>query len=215
FSLGCVLYRMTTGQMPFPGKSTTAVLAALAAKDPEPPRAIDPSVPAALSDLIMECLAKRPQRRPESAAAVAEALGRIERDLAAGAAAPPPPKAPAAEEPVELSPEEVMDDLEVVEEPAEGEVVVARPKRKKKERRPPPARRRDRREAEREAGGLPWWVIVLIVLALTVIAGLVSFAFIRRALKDRDAAAVSPVGDAGLTAWLPPSPGLPLPSRDG
>src|SRR5262249_43848467 len=37
FSLGCVLYRMATGQAPFAGKDALAVLFALANVDPPPP----------------------------------------------------------------------------------------------------------------------------------------------------------------------------------
>src|SRR5262249_1908365 len=80
-SLGCVLYRTATGQLPFRGKDSMAIMMALATKQPDPPRAIDPLVPEALSALIMEMLAKEPYERPTSAKAVRQAIERIERDV--------------------------------------------------------------------------------------------------------------------------------------
>jgi serine/threonine protein kinase len=79
FSVGCVLYRMCTGQLPFKGKDTMAMLMALASQTPDPPHKIDPGMPLALSDLIMRLLSKDPDGRPRSAQEVAKALEEIER----------------------------------------------------------------------------------------------------------------------------------------
>ena len=67
FALGCVLYRMVTGQAPFRGKTLSAVLSAGATHHPPPPRDLDPSMPAPLSDLVMRLLSKDPAGRPASA----------------------------------------------------------------------------------------------------------------------------------------------------
>jgi WD40 repeat protein/serine/threonine protein kinase len=85
FSLGCVLYRMLTGDVPFPGKDSLAVLAALALERPRPPRERNPDVPPALSGLVLRLLAKDPAGRPPSARAVVDALRAVE---SAPAAAP-------------------------------------------------------------------------------------------------------------------------------
>jgi len=74
FSLGCVLYRMCTGELPFQGKSTMAILSALALHNPAPPNELDPELPAELSALIMRLLAKKPEDRPASAKEVVEEL---------------------------------------------------------------------------------------------------------------------------------------------
>ena len=85
FSLGCTLYRMCTGRLPFPGPDMLASLASLALDQPVAPHQMNPEVTPAVSRLIMRLLAKKPAERPPSAAEVAWNLSRIEQELAAGA----------------------------------------------------------------------------------------------------------------------------------
>jgi len=80
FSLGCVLYRLSTGAAPFRGTDMISTLMAVATEDPTPPVSLNPELPAELSDFIMRLLAKEPADRPESAQAVSDALQRMERD---------------------------------------------------------------------------------------------------------------------------------------
>jgi serine/threonine protein kinase len=82
FSLGVVLYRMTTGQEPFNRGDRIATLTAVATEPARPPRELDGEMPAALSDLIVRLLAKDPADRPASAAEVARILRALERDAA-------------------------------------------------------------------------------------------------------------------------------------
>jgi serine/threonine protein kinase len=74
FALGCVLYLMCTGVLPFEGDDAMSTLMAIASAEPIPPHQRNPQVPAELSDLVMEMLAKKPQDRPTSAREVREAL---------------------------------------------------------------------------------------------------------------------------------------------
>ncbi len=85
FSLGCMLYRMTTATLPFTGTDPLSVLMSVTTDEPEPPRNLNPAMPAALSDLIIRLLAKDPKDRPASAQAVVEAIEAIERKPASAA----------------------------------------------------------------------------------------------------------------------------------
>jgi serine/threonine protein kinase len=77
FSFGCVLYRLCTGRAPFQGAGTLAIFRALALEQPAPPRALNPAVPPALSELVLQLLAKDPSERPASTRDVLQALEAI------------------------------------------------------------------------------------------------------------------------------------------
>jgi serine/threonine protein kinase len=74
FSLGCVLYRMATDKAPFSGDTPWAILFAVDAKEPAPPRSMRAEIPEALERLILHLLAKDPAKRPASAADVEHIL---------------------------------------------------------------------------------------------------------------------------------------------
>lgn len=77
FSLGGVLYRLCTGQLPFPRTTYHAILIALATEEPVPVRDLNPAVPESLADLIRRLMSKSPADRPASAIVVIEELERI------------------------------------------------------------------------------------------------------------------------------------------
>lgn len=79
FSLGCVLYRMATGQPPFRGADPLSTLMSVACDTPTPSLVLNPQLPPALVRLIDLLLAKSPNDRPQSALAVVEAIQAIER----------------------------------------------------------------------------------------------------------------------------------------
>jgi hypothetical protein len=76
FSLGSVLYTMVSGRPPFRASSALAVLKRVAEDTPRPIRQIVPEVPQWLCDLVAKLQAKDPADRFQSAAVVAELLGR-------------------------------------------------------------------------------------------------------------------------------------------
>jgi predicted ATPase len=64
FSLGVVLYELTTGQHPFRADSDVGVLHAIVAATPVPAARLNPEVPAALEALLQHMLAKDWRLRP-------------------------------------------------------------------------------------------------------------------------------------------------------
>ena len=83
FSLGCMLYVMTTGEMPFKGTDTMSILLAVATSEAPPPITLNPETPTELSDLIQRLLAKNPNDRLQDASEVAATLRTIETVTAA------------------------------------------------------------------------------------------------------------------------------------
>ncbi|HTU21870.1 MAG TPA: protein kinase [Gemmataceae bacterium] len=94
YSLGCVLFRLCTGELPFKADNTMSLLLALATEQPKSPREINADVPPSLADLILRLLAKDPAQRPATAGDVAEALDAIHAGQPTGAPAhaPAPPR---------------------------------------------------------------------------------------------------------------------------
>lgn len=82
YSLGCVLYRTATGELPIKGNDTMAMLMALAMNDPIPPVKLREDLPPALSELILKLLAKDREQRPSGAKEIVAALKAIERSTA-------------------------------------------------------------------------------------------------------------------------------------
>ncbi len=74
YSLGCVLYEMLGGQLPFTGATRTAVLARQIADSVPPLRTLCPTVPPAIEGAVLRALAKRPEDRFPTAADFAAAL---------------------------------------------------------------------------------------------------------------------------------------------
>ncbi len=77
FSLGCILYSLATGRAAFPGESVSARLKSVIMVDPPQPRSLNTDIPAELSTLIVEMLAKNKDERPSSAAEVGARLTKI------------------------------------------------------------------------------------------------------------------------------------------
>jgi serine/threonine protein kinase len=95
YGLGAILFAALTGRAPFQADSRVATLLQVVTQEPEQPSRLRADVPAALEAICLKCLAKRPEDRYPSAAALAEDLQRFLRGEAIAAPAPvadkPPP----------------------------------------------------------------------------------------------------------------------------
>jgi serine/threonine-protein kinase len=86
YSMGCVLYEMLTGRVPFTGDSAVAIAMKHVQEPPVPPRRIDPSIPPELEQVVMRAMAKDPMRRYQTAAEMGMDLDRIRKGAAPAAA---------------------------------------------------------------------------------------------------------------------------------
>jgi len=74
YSLGVILYEMTTGIPPFRGDSPMAIFMQHYQENPTPPALINRLIPPALSEVILKSIAKDPDARFQSASAMTTAL---------------------------------------------------------------------------------------------------------------------------------------------
>lgn len=77
YSLGCVLYAMTTGRPPFTGDSTSEMLHQHRFAQPEQPIRLVPDIPHDLNSLILQLLEKDPQKRPADGSILLKQIDRI------------------------------------------------------------------------------------------------------------------------------------------
>ncbi len=94
YAFGIVAYELLSGATPFEGRPLRAMLAAHLTEPPAPLAARAPGAPPALVELVMRCLAKRPEDRPQDANAVLETLESLRSGgvdtIATGRLASPP-----------------------------------------------------------------------------------------------------------------------------
>lgn len=77
YSLGVVLYETFTGELPFSGRSKTAIKRQHLERRPESPRFYRPELPGSLEAIILRALAKEPEQRYPSAAALRADLEQV------------------------------------------------------------------------------------------------------------------------------------------
>lgn len=74
FSLGVILYELSTGERPFKGQSIGTILRSITEETPVEPLKLHPFIPTDLSRVIMKCLSKRPEGRFSTGVELAAAL---------------------------------------------------------------------------------------------------------------------------------------------
>lgn len=77
FSLGVILYEMLAGRRAFDGVTEMDVLNAIIHDDPPSPAWLRPGIPRDLETICLKCLQKKPARRYQSAADLADDLNRF------------------------------------------------------------------------------------------------------------------------------------------
>lgn len=115
YSLGIVMYRMLTGELPFKADTTVEMILHHIQTIPKPPNALKPQlgIPATISGIVMTALEKDREKRFASATLMAEALRQAHANLTLVTRAPaaiptgpqevPPPGEPQAASPASTS----------------------------------------------------------------------------------------------------------------
>jgi len=84
FAMGVTLYELLTYTVPFAGNNEVEILTAISTRDPQSPRALNPSVPVPLEEICMRALEKNRQRRWQSASDMRNALENFVRSTGKG-----------------------------------------------------------------------------------------------------------------------------------
>ncbi len=77
YSLGVVMYRMLTGVLPFNAADQHEMLGMHLRAEPTPPTEHNPKIPLVLEQIVLRCLAKRPEDRFEDMQELAASLGAL------------------------------------------------------------------------------------------------------------------------------------------
>ncbi|MBR5447463.1 MAG: protein kinase [Clostridia bacterium] len=82
YSLGVLMYEMTTGRLPFDAESPVSVALMQVNETPENPRSINPKIPTGLEQIIMRAMEKAPAERYQSAEAMLDCLEKLKENPA-------------------------------------------------------------------------------------------------------------------------------------
>ena len=81
YSFGIILYEMLTNVVPFRASTPVAVLMKHVKETPAPLKDLRPDIPAPLEHVVMQALAKKPDRRWAQMTEIAEALRKVESEF--------------------------------------------------------------------------------------------------------------------------------------
>jgi TolB-like protein/Tfp pilus assembly protein PilF len=82
YSLGIILYEMTTGNVPFTGEDLLSVVMKHKSQKPREPQELNPQIPEDLNRLILKCLAKEKEKRFQNARELLSALTNLQMEFA-------------------------------------------------------------------------------------------------------------------------------------
>ncbi|MFN0150165.1 MAG: protein kinase domain-containing protein [bacterium] len=84
FSLGTILYEMSTGRRPFEGESSVELASAILRDTPTPVSEVNPAMPRHLGRIIRHCLEKEPRERFQTALDVKYELAELKKEVESG-----------------------------------------------------------------------------------------------------------------------------------
>ena len=80
FSFGVLFYELLSGRSPFKGMHETAIIYEIVNVDPEPVTILKPDLPPDIDAILLECLAKEPDERYQSAREIVKDLRKLKRE---------------------------------------------------------------------------------------------------------------------------------------
>ncbi len=194
YSLGIVAYECLAGKRPFTGESQVAIAMAQINEQPAP---LPPTVAVPVQNLVMAMIAKKPDERPASAAAVSRAATALRRgDLATAAAAVPAIAAGAAvadDVTQLLSPGQTSAATRLMPTPAATSLLTE----EHTEETVPPKKKRSR---------LTWPLIALIVLLVLVLGGTLAALLTNQNEPDAAPSSTAPTAPAPTPSASTPTP---------
>lgn len=81
FSLGIVLYELTTGHLPFRGEHEAALSYSIVNEEPTPLKSLRPGLPSSLESIIMRCLEKEREKRFQSAEEIVTEFHKLQQEI--------------------------------------------------------------------------------------------------------------------------------------
>jgi len=214
FSLGVILYWLSTGEQAFPGETITAVSYKVVHTEPVPPRKLNPAIPAVLEQIIAKCLMNDPAERYQTGEELAQDLAAVREGKSGATMAKSPGVKAGTGSGKEM--EATLDTHPVPEVEAEAEAEEVAPAAVMKSHGPAPAvrasgsRPRPAPQAAKKAGSNSI-LIGGIVAALVVLAG---GGWLVHKMRSKERVEVPAVTMAATNEQAKPAAAMPAPDSN-
>jgi predicted Ser/Thr protein kinase len=200
FSLGVILYSLTTGEQPFAGETMTAVSYKVVYTEPIPPTKLNPATPHRLEGAILKALSKNPAERFQTGEEFAQELMAIRAGKGAVAAQ-------------SVAPEALDADATLGPAAAPAAVKAARAASAAKAASQPVAAPAAKKAGKPVQFETIFGIILLSVAGLAA-AGALTWYIFEHALSIAHRASGPPVSQPVAQPVAPPAPVFPIPQPD-